>query len=75
MSKITELATAQLTATETITVELIEANEHRQWSSSGGRAGQVCSMPVASLVPLRVQHASSRPLPYGWQRSSRERRL
>ena len=27
MSKVTELATGQITATETITVELIEANE------------------------------------------------
>jgi hypothetical protein len=30
----------------------------------------VCSIPVASPVSLTVQHASSLPLPSGWQRSN-----
>jgi hypothetical protein len=56
MSKVTELASGQLAATETITVELIEANETPavvivRWPSKPS-----VSIPVASPVPLTVQH-------------------
>jgi hypothetical protein len=43
MSKVTELATAQLTVSDIITVELIEADENWPWSSSAGRGSPPCS--------------------------------
>jgi hypothetical protein len=37
MSNVTELATGQLTATDAVVIELVEANEAPPWSSSDGR--------------------------------------
>jgi hypothetical protein len=61
MSKVTELASGQLTATETLTVELIEANETPaviivRWPSKA-----TVFIPAAFRPPLTVRHAPSRP--------------
>jgi hypothetical protein len=70
MAKVTELASASINGHDTITVELIEANQTPavvivRWPSKPS-----VFHPRRSRVPLRALHASSRPLSYGWQRSN-----
>ena len=50
MSKVTELATAQLTVSDIITVELIEADENWPWSSSAGRGSPPCNIRTVSFA-------------------------
>jgi hypothetical protein len=70
VSKATELGSGQITSTESITIELVEADQTR--------AVVIVRWPTKASVfhPRRfpgaadVQHASSLPQSYGWQRSN-----
>jgi hypothetical protein len=70
MSQVTELASASTNGHDTITVELIEADQTPAVVIVRWRTRPACSIPAASPVPLTVLHASSRPQSYGWQRSN-----
>ena len=50
MSKVTELASSRIAATDTITVELVEPTKHLQWSSFGGRLSPPSSIRDGSRV-------------------------
>jgi len=68
MSHVTELATAQLTATDVITIELVEANETPavvivRWPSKPSVLHPRPSRPLPTPLPAPL------PLPsYGWPR-------
>jgi hypothetical protein len=57
MSKITELAGSTINGTDSITIELVEADSSRRSSSSDGRSRRPCAICGASPTPqprLRV---------------------
>jgi hypothetical protein len=70
MSKVTQLASGQINGHDTITVELIEADETPavvivRWPSK-----PTVLHPVASPLLLTLLLGRSLPLRYGWQRSA-----
>jgi hypothetical protein len=69
MSNITELAAGQINGRDTITIELIEADETRPSSSFDGPLSRPYRTLAGSVPPLIPLHASSLLPWYGWHRS------
>ncbi|HMI34410.1 MAG TPA: hypothetical protein VK499_09865 [Propionibacteriaceae bacterium] len=67
MSKVTDLATAQLSATDTLVIELVEANETPAVVIIRWPAGFPYGIPDASPTPLPQPQSCSLMLPHGWR--------